>query len=196
MKVNFEALEKYLKENLSDLKNDFDSDSENENANSLFKKYQNPFEKFIEKLNGNSSFDDGIKKWESPFKSPNFKNFEQSLKSKRRDEDFVSRLIYYINLKDKKNSEVYNAAGMTPDCFSKIISGKTKTPKKENVVALAFALQLDINQATDLLSSAGFSLYKEKVDLIYRFCFENGPYTLDEVNEILVYFNCKTIGGR
>lgn len=194
MKVNLESLEKYLKENLADSEND--SDFEDKTSNSLFKKYKNPFEKFIEKLTGNSSFDDGIKKWESPFKNPNFKKLEQSLKSKRNYEDFVSRLIYYINLKDKKNPEVYNAAGMTPDCFSKIISGKTKTPKKENVVALAIALNLNFEEATDLLSSAGFSLYKEKADLIYRFCFENGPFTVDEVNEALVYFGCKAIGGR
>lgn len=132
----------------------------------------------------------------SPLQNPFFKGLEKTLSSNQNHDDFVSRLFYYINLKDKKNSEVYNAAGMTPDCFSKIISGKTKTPKKENIVALAIALNLNIEEATDLLGSAGFSLYKEKSDLIYRFCFENGPYTIDEVNEALVYFGCKAIGGR
>lgn len=194
MKANLESLEKYLEENLADSENA--SGFEDKTSNSLFRRNKNPFEKFIEKFTGNSTFDDGIIKGASPLHSPNFKKFEQSLKSKRNYEDFVSRLIYYINLKNKKNPEVYNAAGMTPDCFSKIISGKTKTPKKENVVALAIALNLNFEEATDLLSSAGFSLYKEKADLIYRFCFENGPFTVDEVNEILVYFNCNTIGGR
>ena len=47
---------------------------------------------------------------------------------------------------------------MTPDCFSKIISGKTKTPKKESIVALALALKLNYDEATDLLSSAGQTL--------------------------------------
>lgn len=174
MKINFNLLEEYI--------------SENQN------------EKKVSDVSGKTKIFDwhkpniffGI----SPLNHPEFSNFSKKLKSAKNQEDFVSRLIYYINLKDKKNPEVYNAAGMTPDCFSKIISGKTKTPKKENVVALAIALNLNCEEATDLLSSAGFSLYKKKADLIYRFCFENGPFTVDEVNEALVYFGCKAIGGR
>lgn len=132
----------------------------------------------------------------SPVKHPLFKKLQEKISKTNGTEDFVSRLFFYINKKGKRNSEVYNAAGMTPDCFSKIISGKTKKPKKETVLSLAFALALNIDEAEDLLSSAGFSLYKGKEDLIYRFCFENGPYTLSEVNDALVFFKCKSLGGN
>lgn len=132
----------------------------------------------------------------SPVKHPLFKKLAEKISSSNGSENFVSRLFFYIKQKGKRNSEVYNAAGMTPDCFSKIISGKTKNPKKRTVLSLAFALSLNLDEAEDLLSSAGFSLYKDKEDLIYRFCFENGPFTLDEVNEALVYFKCKALGGN
>ncbi len=112
------------------------------------------------------------------------------------NENFCTKLMFYINKKGMTNPQVYNTAGMTADCFSKIISGKTKSPKKETVVALAIALKLNDDEATDLLSSAGRSLTSYKKDLIYKYCFMYGPFTIDEVNETLVYFHYKPIGGR
>ncbi len=131
----------------------------------------------------------------SPLRHPGFKNVEKKLKTPSY-EDFISRLMYYINEKNMTHPQVYNAAGMTPDCFSKIISGKTKTPKKESIVALALALKLNYDEATDLLSSAGQTLCGFKQDVIFEFCFKTGPYTIDEVNEALVHFHFKPIGGR
>ena len=125
----------------------------------------------------------------SPRHHPNFGELEKKL-SAPNCEDFISRLIYYINEKGMSHPQVYNAAGMTPDCFSKIISGKTKAPKKETVVALALALGLNLDEAADLLSRSGV-----KQDLIFEFCFKNGPYSVDDVNDALVHFGFAPIGG-
>ncbi|MBQ4013834.1 MAG: hypothetical protein II610_01070 [Treponema sp.] len=130
----------------------------------------------------------------SPRHHPNFGELEKKL-SAPNCEDFISRLIYYINEKGMSHPQVYNAAGMTPDCFSKIISGKTKAPKKESVVALALALGLNLDEAADLLSCAGLSLSGVKQDLIFEFCFKNGPYSVDDVNDALVHFGFAPIGG-
>ena len=44
----------------------------------------------------------------------------------------------------------------------------------------------------DLLNSASYSLPKNNVyDLIIRFCFVEGIYNLNDVNELLDNYNCK-----
>ena len=40
--------------------------------------------------------------------------------------------------------------------FSKIISGKTKVPTRISIISLAFALELNLEEAQDLLSRAGY----------------------------------------
>ena len=87
-----------------------------------------------------------------------------------------------------------------PDCFSKIISGKTKVPTRISIISLAFALELNLEEVQDLLSRAGyyFPVPTIKEDIIFQFCFEDeeGPHTIDEVNEALCQFGFKPIGGR
>ena len=136
----------------------------------------------------------------SPVKRPDFQRVKDKLKASEKQDDFVRRLLYYVNYKEKTHPQVYNAAGMTPDCFSKIISGKTKSPTRINVIALAFALELNLDEAQDLLSRAGyyFPVPTIKEDIIFQYCFEDreGPHTIDEVNDALVSLGFKPIGGR
>ena len=136
----------------------------------------------------------------SPLKNPTFPGIKEKLKTSENEDDFTRRLVYYINKKGKTNPQVYNAAGMTPDCFSKIISGKTKAPTRISIISLAFALELNLKEAQDLLSRAGyyFPVPTIKEDIIFQYCFEDkaGPYTIDEVNEALVECGFHPIGGR
>lgn len=149
MSIDIKKLEAYIDENYDD------SDTSASERQNLFSQ-KNPLVDFARAITGKKSFGPkscGI----NPLSHPGFKNIEKKLKTPG-SEDFVSRLMYYINEKNMTHPQVYNAAGMTPDCFSKIISGKTKTPKKESIVALALALKLNYDEATDLLSSAGQTL--------------------------------------
>lgn len=136
----------------------------------------------------------------SPLRNPNFSRVKEQLKSLEDEDNFSRRLIYYINKKGKTHPQVYNAAGMTPDCFSKIISGKTKAPTRMSIISLAFALELNLAEAQDLLSRAGyfFPVPTIKEDIIFQYCFEDkmGPYTIDEVNEALTECGFNPIGGR
>lgn len=151
---------------------------------------------------GFSSFLGGMAKISgmSPLKQPDFFRVKERLKASEKQDDFITRLLYYINLKGKTHPQVYNAAGMTPDCFSKIISGKTKSPTRLNIIALAFALELNLEQTQDLLSRAGyfFPIPTAKEDIIFQYCLEDedGPHTIDEVNEALVECGFNPIGGR
>lgn len=159
---------------------------------------RNPLLDFARKIagRGSSPLFSGM----SPLKNPDFQKVKDKLKESDKEDDFVRRLLYYINKKEKTHPQVYNAAGMTPDCFSKIISGKTKNPTRMSIICLAFALELNLEEAQDLLSRAGyyFPVPTVKEDIIFQYCFENeeGPHTIDEVNEALCRFGFKAIGGR
>ena len=187
MSIDIKKLEAYLDENYGE------SETSKAKRQNFFSQ-KNPLVDFARAIAGKKSFAPnpcGM----SPLSHPGFKNIEKKLKTSNSD-NFISRLFFYINEKNMTHPQVYNAAGMTPDCFSKIISGKTKTPKKESIVALALALKLNYDEATDLLSSAGQTLCGFKQDVIFEFCFKTGPYTVDEVNEALVHFHFEPIGGR
>lgn len=59
----------------------------------------------------------------------------------------------------KKNSDIYKAAGLTKQFFSKMISNKDSSyhPRKDKILFLAGGLKLTINETKDLLQSAGYS---------------------------------------
>ncbi len=133
--------------------------------------------------------------------NPKFRDIKDLLEQKQDFfESFAEKLLHYIRLKEMTNAKVYNTAGVKPDCFSKIISGKTKHAEKNTVVSLILAFGLDIDQAEDLPESAQYSLLKHnRSDIIVRFCIENNTkektYSIDDVNELLSYYNLPLIGG-
>ena len=109
--------------------------------------------------------------------------------------NFTDILRSYIRQRNMTNPQVYTAAGMTADCFSKIISGKTKKPGKDKILALSIALQLELDEASELFESAGIALSKAKTeDILYIYSLEK-RLTLDETNEVLCHYDCALLGG-
>ena len=190
--IDIEELTKFVNENY------IEPDSEEGKRENPFSLPRNPLVDFARKITGRGGMNpfSGM----SPINNPDFSKLKDKIKDSDDEDDFIRRLIFYINKKEMTHPQVYNAAGMTADCFHKIISGKTKTPKRENVIALAFALKLNLEEAQDLLARAGyyFPVPTIKEDIIFQFCFEDkeGPYTLDEVNEALCECKFQPIGGR
>ena len=190
--IDITKLTNYIEENY------IDPDSPEGKREHLISGKSNPLLDFARKITGRGGMNpfSGM----SPVNRPDFQKVKDKLKASDEQDDFVRRLIYYINKKGKTNPQVYNAAGMTPDCFSKILSGKTKVPTRISIISLAFALELNLEEAQDLLSRAGyyFPVPTIKEDVIFQFCFEDeeGPHTIDEVNEALCQFGFKPIGGR
>ena len=190
--IDFEKLNAFIEENYID-----PNSPEGKRENLTFGK-NNPLVDFARKITGQR-----IMKPISlinPAKRPDFQKLKEKLKASDKEDDFVRRLLYYINKKEKTHPQVYNAAGMTPDCFSKIVSGKTKKPKRISIISLAFALELNLEEAQDLLFHAGyyFPVPTIKEDIIFQFCFEDekAPYTIDEVNDALCRCGFQPIGGR
>lgn len=110
-------------------------------------------------------------------------------------ETFQQRLLRLIDEKGYKDPEVYNRANVDRKLFSKIRKNKNYVPKKNTVIAFALALRLNLDEATDLLKSAGMALSPgSKGDLIVEYCIQNGIYNILTVNELLDQYGQPTLG--
>ncbi len=113
------------------------------------------------------------------------------------EDTFTSLLFSYIDRIHLKDSDIYHKANIDRRLFSKIRSNEFYHPKKETVIALGLALELNIEDFIKLLESASYSLPKNNVsDLIIRFCITEKIYNLIEVNTLLSEYQCPLIGGE
>lgn len=109
--------------------------------------------------------------------------------------NFSSKFLNYLNRSGKTNSEVYNKVGIDRRLFSKILSSKDYKPKKITVICLVIGMELTIEEAEDLLDSAGFSFSKSIMfDSLIKEFIEDENYDVDEINDILYKYNQPLIG--
>lgn len=69
---------------------------------------------------------------------------------------FQEMIIYYMNIRDEKASEIYKRAKIDRKLFSKIMNNDYH-PSKETVIKLCFGLKLTYKQSVDLLSRADYA---------------------------------------
>ena len=106
------------------------------------------------------------------------------------DAPFSEQLLMLIDAKGLKDSDVYKKAGLTRQNFSKIRSGATAVPQKRTVLALALALELDLETTKELLAHAGYALsHSSKFDLIIEYFIKEEIYDLFEINSALYAFD-------
>jgi len=110
-----------------------------------------------------------------------------------KDENIFQKLLFeFIDSKELKDSDVYNKVHLDRRLFSKIRSDKNYHPSKETVLLLGIALELKEEEIEKLLKSASYSLPRNNIyDLIIRFCFVEGIYNIDKINELLDSYQCK-----
>lgn len=111
------------------------------------------------------------------------------------EDTFQTHLLKLIDKKELTDSEVYKKAEIDRRHFSKIRSNPDYRPKKQTALALAFALELNMDEAVDLLSRAGYAFSpSSRADLIARYCIEHEIYDLTEVNALLFYYDQPLLG--
>ena len=98
-------------------------------------------------------------------------------------ETFCEMLFRKIEEKGLTDSEVYKKADIDRKLFSKIRNNPAYHPQKNTVIALALALELPIDEFSDMLARAEYAFSpSSKGDLIVKFFVEHGVYDLMTIN--------------
>lgn len=115
---------------------------------------------------------------------------------KEMEDTFSESLFRWIMKKDKTNPEVYKKANMDRKLFSKILNNKDYKPSKMNALALAIALELNLDETRDFIGRAGYALtHSSKFDIIIEWFIQQENYNIFEINEVLFAFDQPLIGG-
>lgn len=99
------------------------------------------------------------------------------------DDTFSEYLLYKIQEKGLKNSEVYKKALVDKKIFSKIKNNPDYHPNKLTAMCLCVGAQLNIVEAKDLLLRAGYGFSPcDKTDIIFEYFIENGFYDMIDLD--------------
>lgn len=112
------------------------------------------------------------------------------------DLSFSEALLRLIDQKQLDDVAVYKRAHLTRQHFSKIRTGRGYVPGKRTALALAIAMELDLEETRRLLRCAGYALsHSHKGDVIVEYYIIKGIYDLVEINEMLDDYDQLPLGG-
>lgn len=121
--------------------------------------------------------------------------FEQLIA--QREESFSKSLLRLIDEKGMTDPQVYKRANLDRKLFSKIRIQKDYRPSKTTALALAIALELNLDELKVLIGRAGYALtHASKLDIIVEYFLSQGIYDLFQINEVLFAFDQPLLGGR
>ena len=111
-------------------------------------------------------------------------------------ENFQECLLRMIDERGLTDAQVYKRANIDRKLFSKIRCKADYTPSRKTAISLAVALELNLDEMTDLLRKAGIALSPgSKFDLIIRYCVENRIYDTIRINAILFDYDQPLLGA-
>lgn len=96
---------------------------------------------------------------------------------------FIDILLKHIAKKDLDRVTVYTRANLDRKRFSKLINGRFVTPSKNMVLALVIGLRLDIEEAKEFMSYAGYAFNpSDRTDRVVLYNMNKGNYDIDRIN--------------
>lgn len=98
---------------------------------------------------------------------------------------FNEQLFSYIDESGHKDSEIYKKVDIDRKLFSKIRCDKDYIPRRNVIIKLCLALELNRKDFNKLLNSAGYSLSYCKFDQIISYCLDNKVYDISQINDYL-----------
>lgn len=105
-------------------------------------------------------------------------------------QSFHEMLFKKIDESGMSDVDIYKKANIDRRLFSKIRSNPAYHPRKQTVLALAIALELNIDDATAFLASAEYAFSPgNKGDLIVKYFIEQGVYDITTINFALYEYN-------
>lgn len=108
---------------------------------------------------------------------------------KLEDEGFRGMLIRKIDDKGWKDADCYHKANVDRRLFNHIINDPTHHPKKKTVFAFILALELDEDEAVEMLRKAGYAFAPTLTDKIVLWCVRHNQHDVNTVNEILFSYD-------
>ena len=102
---------------------------------------------------------------------------------KHLSDTFSQYLMFLIQNKNLKNSDVYKNALIDKRIFSRIKNNIFYHPDKKTALCLCIGAKLNIDEAKDLLARAGYALSPcDKTDIIFSYFIENKIYDMIELD--------------
>ncbi len=106
---------------------------------------------------------------------------DEALKEMYTD-SFEKHLQQLINKKGLKNSEIYAAANISKQYFSKLLKGQVK-PSKEKVLCLAVGLRLNLDETVDFLRLAGYAFSPvSQTDVVVKYFIIHNDYSVMKID--------------
>jgi hypothetical protein len=92
--------------------------------------------------------------------------------------------------------DVYKKANLDRKLFSKLRGNIKYAPSKQTAIALAIALELNLDETKDLLARAGYALSPcSRFDLIVSYFIKKGNHNIFEINQALFAFDEDLLGA-
>lgn len=110
-------------------------------------------------------------------------------------ESFEKHLQQLINKKGLRNSEVYAAANISKQYFSKLLKGQVK-PSKDKMLALAVGLRLNMDETAYFLRIGGYALSPiSQTDTVVEYFIRKQEYNVLKINIVLFDYGLEPLSN-
>lgn len=114
---------------------------------------------------------------------------------KATNKTFVDALMIHMRRQNLQPASLYKVAHIDRKLFSKIVSDRNYKPSKDTAIALILALNLNLDEANDMLERAGYTFsHSSKRDIIIEYFIREKIYNINDINEVLYKLDQKVIG--